>query len=143
MCFSILLKYLPYFFLDAYFTTLLCTFSGSFHYLIATYLKILVWMGERNTCWCSEPNILWFKKCNILTLFWCLRLPRPWRRSWRHLEFHMRYTYILAAAMHSWTGLQKESRGGRAWDSLMKMKLQFSLPGLASNHGWHITCLAR
>lgn len=46
MCFSILLKYLPYFFLDAYFTTLLCTFSGSFHYLIATYLKILVWMGE-------------------------------------------------------------------------------------------------
>ena len=53
----------------------------------------------------------------------------------------MRYTFIQAMHMHSWTGLQKVWRGGRAWDCLMRMKLRLSWLGLASSLGWLVTYL--
>lgn len=77
-------------------------------------------------------------RCLLILNF---RLPRLWRRSWKHQEFHMRYTFIQAMHMHSWTGLQKVWRGGRAWDCLMRMKLRLSWLGLASSLGWLVTYL--
>lgn len=86
----------------------------------------------------QSPKGIKFDFCQQFT--GSFRLLKLWKKSWRLQEFHMRYTFIQAMHMLLWIGLQRVWRGGKVWAWLMKMKLQWSWPGLASVHGWVASC---